>query len=484
LFTIYSSGQPLDLETKGQLLGALTQLDDAGVLEQGLSVMFDNLLASGKLPPEAAAMKEKGIGLAVQSVRAEAWVLSRPGFHGWQNLADNIWPAANGSRVSSPDFARELELMARTEFVEGNTVDRLADGPAFIAEVEDFIKTSSGPLFMNYWGIYDDATGDHIKDLLLEAKARGVEVHIVVDGKTSLHHGGDRVLPELEAAGFDVVRWQLEAQPPVGNHIKFITDGREVITGGSNLGDVYTHMGDGAKWSDTNVKIRGPVARNYLELFDKLYRVGGGTQELGRPLGRPVGAQDGGERVALVETHAADDHNVLGAVLKTISGAERKLKLNQAYFIMTPPLEAALRDAIDRGVEIELITNSHTSVDEPVIAEAILESAKKLLEFAVEAGRPELVKVYLKQGDTLHDKSVIADDSVTLDMTYNLHPRSEWLEWEIATITLGEHTAGEHIEAFDRLKTEEAVLVTDPAVIELPPPGPDDFFRQVFRNVL
>ena len=69
-------------------------------------------------------------------------------------------------------------------------------------------------------------------------------------------------------------------------------------------------------------------------------------------------------------------------------------------------------------------------------------------------------------------------------MTYHLHPRSEWLEWEIATITIGDLTGREHADAFDRLKTEQAVLVTDPAVIELPPPGPDDFLRQVFRNGL
>ena len=477
----FQGGRAPQLETKQELMRALSALDEGGVLEPALGKLIDTMIAAGKLPADLAPKRDMLIGLAATSVRAEAWVLLQPGFESWPRLAEKLLPKVGTTPIGAAGFVEEFSRLTRSQFVDGNKVDCLAKGPEFTAAVTDLIKNTSGPLFLNYWGIYDDVTGAAVKDLLLEAKARGVEIHIIVDGKTSAHHGGHEILPALEAAGVDVVRWQDTNNPPVGNHIKFITDGKTTVAGGSNLGDAYTHLGEGAKWSDSNIKITGPVAQNYVKLFKSLYKTGGGDQRLPRA---EAGAVAGDDRVSLIETRANKDHQVLAAILKVISGAQKTLQLNQAYFIMTPPIEAALRAAIQRGVKVELLTNSHTSVDEPAIAEAILISAKRLLQIGHDEGKAANVSVYLKQGDTLHDKTVVADGQITLDMSYNLHPRSEWLEYEIATATLGEKTAKTHTSAFDDLKKNGAVKVTDPAQIPIDAPGADDFMREIFRNVL
>ena len=85
---------------------------------------------------------------------------------------------------------------------------------------------------------------------------------------------------------------------------------------------------------------------------------------------------------------------------------------------MMPSLEVALMDALDRGVEVNIFTNSKESIDTPSISGPILASLPPLLNFGA--------NIYLKQeaGATLHSKFMTVDGIFSTVSSFNFHPRS------------------------------------------------------------
>src|SRR5690606_14702925 len=89
-----------------------------------------------------------------------------------------------------------------------------------------------------------------------------------------------------------------------------------------------------------------------------------------------------------------------------IENAKESIDIANAYFILTPALEEALVAALERGVEVRIITNSMQSIDEPMIALPIIQSVAKLAQKGA--------KVFLKKGQTLHTKMLRVDQMAWL----------------------------------------------------------------------
>ena len=63
----------------------------------------------------------------------------------------------------------------------------------------------------------------------------------------------------------------------------------------------------------------------------------------------------------------------------------KTIDIENAYFLNVPGLNQLLHAALMRGVEVRILTNSKTSVDEPLLSEPIMKSLPDL----VESGRSE-----------------------------------------------------------------------------------------------
>ncbi len=505
LESIYGSimtAQPVELSDKKTLFGMLDTIDKMGMLEPGLSAIFDGLLKTGKVPPAYAGHKPMFMSLAKDNIRAEAWVVGQPGFHGWQALGEDLIKRAADTQVTlgpnevafeNSDFIKELEDIAGAKFTAGNAIERLGAGAPFFDSVLDLIKTSTEPVYANYWAIYGDESGKIAVDAILERAEKGLETYIMVDAKVAHHpgHGGEEVLPRLAAAGPHVhlQAWEDDAKEPTGNHMKFITNGQASVVGGSNIGDAYTHVGSSdpdKDWSDANVSITGPAAQDLVKLFASRWNplVADSAHIDASALADTAPPQ--GAKVAVVSHAPGMDSHITTALLKMAEGANETVRIKNAYFIMTPPLEMMIRGLFDRGIKVDLFTNSGTSVDEPTIAGAILKSAKKLLEIAEEMGVPNLARVYLKEGATLHDKEMGIDDQAYAVKSYNWHPRSLMLEHETAFIINDPDAAEKFVDDFESATGDptNATLITRASDFLLPAPGPQDALFEIFTNVL
>ena len=122
-------------------------------------------------------------------------------------------------------------------------------------------------------------------------------------------------------------------------------------------------------------------------------------------------------------------------------------------------------------MQVNILTNSAESIDEPIVTAPIL------------AGLPELIRagarVSLKRGDTLHSKFMTVDGLFAVLGSFNLHPRSVRYEKEIVLLALDARFASELDSAF-RADMEKAQAVADPEQLKVP----DSALTRIVRSYL
>jgi len=487
-----------------------------GRAEAFLNKVIDEVIKADFLPQAAieklATDRNKFIDMALNAARASIWIRMQPNYKDWSALGPELLakvsqPDGQRSEIGSAKWLAEFEALTGAKFASGNSLVSFKNGNAMFADLKDAIKNAPAgtKILSNYWGVYDDESGKQFKALVLEAKARGVEVALIVDGKTALTAGIGKkaTLPELQAAGIPVMFWNDETQPPVGNHIKFTlmltpqaggTYAPKVWTGGSNIGDPYTHEGNPAtKWSDTNVSLTGPGTLPFLGLFKTL--LNGADMPIAVDESKIKASSTGSAKVALLHDKPTDGQNpIMLATMKMLEGAKpgETVTIWNAYFVMTEPVKLALERAVGRGVNVDILTNSPKSVDEPVVAKPIMDSTREALRIGERLGKGK-VQVFMPRLDfqdlsksdlnTVHDKVTLAGDASAI-MTYNMHPRSETLENEILTMAVDNATALAQRARVATFKSSATMISSSEHPLYTAfPLGAEDLALEVFKNI-
>ncbi|MCY7315339.1 MAG: phospholipase D-like domain-containing protein, partial [Rubrivivax sp.] len=163
-------------------------------------------------------------------------------------------------------------LVPAPRFVGGNRIDLLQGGDALFPRMHEAIDAARHEVFLATYIFHDDAAATAIADTLKRAAARGVAVHVVVDG-----FGSIATMPRVKAlfAGSGV---RLEVFRPLDRWYSWLQPGQlrrlhqklcvcdEVVAfvGGINIIDDRHDMNHG--WSDAPrldfaVQVRGPLAQ-------------------------------------------------------------------------------------------------------------------------------------------------------------------------------------------------------------------------------
>lgn len=333
--------------------------------------------------------------------------------------------AGEESLLRDEGFVRELEALTGAKFLGGNSAEPLIDGPAAFAVKDRLMRGARRSVYVASYAFYDDATGAEAAEILIGRKKAGVDVKVMVDDKMAGVFGGP-LLKKMEAAGIDVVRYSDADRAHDYLHVKMlVVDGETAVVGGMNYGDPYSHKGNGLKWRDTDIVYSGPAAAESARVFAALWnpRVKNPRARITPPEQNPAGA--GQARIAVVPQNPPSlNPPLLTGLLKAMAGATRRINIENAYIIAIPAVNRAVIEARERGVEVNILTNSKESIDSDgkSMADTIVEGTKV---FAA-AG----ANVYLKQGETLHSKFLTVDGVFASVGSYNLHPRSERYDTE------------------------------------------------------
>lgn len=308
----------------------------------------------------------------------------------------------------------------------------------------------------------------------------------------------------------------------------FLVDGDKLIMGGMNIGDEYMLGGSARKgWHDTDVLIEGPAAAAAGRAFLKIWNFSRYMEDPGNRFphghaarrqalsnflyreretfdesedGRMLAARgdevqipihadfrkfglakdqqrgrDGGVPVRILydnplfnqplSKESARPYCRFECVLNyMLQRTHRTVRIFMPYLTLTDQQEKVLVNAAERGLKIELITNSSQSHDLGKIAyyaavshyEALLDAGVKIYEWqgnkpleALERGHGCRIPESEFPGKTIHTKAVILDDQVGIIGSNNMNVRSDLYNSEAMAIVYDPGFAAQLNQVFD-----------------------------------
>jgi putative cardiolipin synthase len=369
----------------------------------------------------------------------------------------------------------------------------LLDGIEALGARIAIAERSERTLDAQYYFILDDPIGSLFVGKLLEAADRGVRVRLLVDDIATkgyeLSMGALHAHPNFEIRVFNpFARRNARALGFVTDfsrlnrrmHNKsFTADGSITIVGGRNIGAEYFEARSDQTFGDIDVLGFGQVARDVSTAFDAYWNSG-----LAIPADRLVETVDNPDaeieaqrnRYAALEEEIRDSRygkavrhviierltenpqalfwaryavvwdppqkalagvsradTISGALSRAIERAEKNLFVISAYFVPMKAGVAFFGELRDRGVSVQILTNSLAATDVVAVHAGYAPYRKALLEIGVELF--EMRPDYRFDGParrsepassrtSLHGKAFTIDDQQVFIGSFNWDPRS------------------------------------------------------------
>jgi len=257
-----------------------------------------------------------------------------------------------------------------------------------------------------------------------------------------------------------------------------IVDGQRVILGGRNVESPYFGLGSQLErrdYLDLDLVVEGEAAREardyFLEVWDgrhttpsrarapedavraaeaELDRHGAWLREqieaaLARPgaTARPPRTHVDGVRFVHDPPQGKGSGPGVGSeLIGLLENARESVVIESPYLIPTRELREALRSAIARGVEVRILTNSLHTTDNLWAQAGYAVVRKRLARMGVE--------VWEYEGpESVHTKAGVIDGTTAIVGSFNLDPRSAYLNTEVAVVVDSEPVATELLSLLD-----------------------------------
>lgn len=285
----------------------------------------------------------------------------------------------------------------------------------------ELIGSAQQSLSAFYYTFDDDHTGERVRDALIEAARRGVDVRLIIDdfgsAATAAFFAG-----LTEAGGrFACFMPRLSMRYLIRNHQKFaVADGERVMTGGFNVAKEYFAPALENGWVDLGVRIDGPIAGQFCKWFASIeeWVLSEGSQF--RRIRRMVRDWDAGEGpVRLLLGGPTTVTSEWTVRFKRDLADARRLDLVTAYFAPPRSIRRVIARTARRGTA-RLVLAGKSDIPASVLAarlhyRRLLRSGASLFEF---------------QPTKLHMKMMVVDD-ISYFGSGNMDMRSTRLNLEL-----------------------------------------------------
>jgi len=312
--------------------------------------------------------------------------------------------------------------------VAGNRVTVLKDGDETYAAMERAIAGAEHHLHLLFYSFEPDATGRRFRDQLAERARSGIRVRLLLDAMGSSRTRSSFLRPIEDAGGevafFAPVRFLRRSLSfNFRNHRKIlVADGSTAYTGGLNIGDAYLR-----DWRDAGLLLEGPVASQFQGVFldDWFFATGRNLADKDHlrwceaPGGGPAG---GGAVCAVVAGGPDSQHNLThDAFFLALTQARERIWITTPYFIPDPAIQAALRTAVYRGVDVRLLVPRRSDLPWTRLA------GRSYFPDLLQSG----VRIWEYLPAVLHGKTWVFDHDFCAAGSANLDTRSFKLNFEV-----------------------------------------------------
>lgn len=209
-----------------------------------------------------------------------------------------------------------------------------------------------------------------------------------------------------------------------------VIDGHTAFNGGVNLADEYiNHIVKFGHWKDTAVMIKGEAVKNFTLMFLQMWNIDERVPEFDSFLTASVSAKKNtsGYVVPYGDCPLDDDKVGERVYMDILNRAKKYVHIMSPYLILDGEMEAALKFAAERGVEVKLIL--------PGIPDKQIPYALAKTHYASLLGSG--VEIYEYTPGFVHAKVFVSDDKEAVVGTINLDYRSLYHHFECATYMYG-----------------------------------------------
>jgi len=313
-------------------------------------------------------------------------------------------------------------------------IDMHQDGKESAAALFATMSVAASRLDICTYILGDDVFGREVMQRMIERARSGVEVRLLLDGVgafqlpkacfDALHLGG------VQTAIFSPL-FARRTQGPrnLRNHRKMaIADNARLWAGGRNLAAEYFWGLAGAPpWQDLTFDVQGPVAAAAASQFESDWVAAGGKPAAAKIATPPAsGAASSGAAQFLPSGPDQSEDTVHALLIDACFHAHDRMLITTPYFVPDASLEAAMRLAARRGVQIDLCipaSSNHRLADF---------ARSRALRSLSQAGVNVHLLPYMS-----HAKAVVFDDALGVSGSVNLDSRSLLLNYECAVVFYG-----------------------------------------------
>ena len=309
-----------------------------------------------------------------------------------------------------------------TAEAQGHSLHFYPRGPDRLDALLALIGNAGDSLRLAFYIFATDESGRQVRDALVGAAGRGVNVHLIVDGFGAA--ADDRFFAPLVEAGGSYCRFMPRwgRRYLIRNHQKLVVaDGTVAMLGGFNVEDSYfARVSDENGWVDLALVIDGPAAASVAAWFDELEAWSRNPHAKFRDIRRSVRKWDCGSEPVQVLIGGPAIHLSTWAhcISHDLVSAER-LDIMTAYFSPPPRMLKRIRHIARKG-DTRLLLPAKSDNGATIGAARAL--YRKLLR--------NKARIWEFQPCRLHAKLIVIDDTVYVGSP-NLDMRSLYLNLEI-----------------------------------------------------
>ncbi|WP_341925828.1 phospholipase D family protein [Stenotrophomonas geniculata] len=393
----------------------------------------------------------------------------------------------------------------------------LSDGMDAFAARAMITTHAGRSLDLQYYIWHDDLIGHLMAKALYDAAERGVRVRILLDDmnaqdKDALMMALDRH-PNIEirlynpfrnrsgiARTLELVQRAFSVNHRMHNK-SWIADGRVAIVGGRNIGEEYFSARTDVNFQDLDLLVAGPAVEQANRIFDDYWNseaaipvsalafhtdaqlrllIRESDHEAQRDVARPYLARVAESRkrqrpspeplhwsgaVRIVSDppmkHRKDDRAawLVSTLISELQAARHKVLLISPYFVPGNEGLDGFSAMAGRGVQVGVVTNSLAANDVAAVHGGYMGYRVPLLEAGVHVyelkaqGQSADAGVFGSSGASLHTKAFLVDDRRGFVGSFNLDPRSAYLNTEMGVLfddpVLGAQLRDEYLRLAD-----------------------------------
>ena len=361
-------------------------------------------------------------------------------------------------------------------FSNNNSVTLLMNGHEKFDDMFTAIRQARSSIHLEYFNFRNDSIARRLFKLLGMKVKEGVEVRAIFDGfgndsnnnplrKTHLRQIRDMGIEIFE---FDPIHFPWLNHVWSRDHRKIVViDGKVAYTGGMNVADYYINGTEVVgEWRDMHCRIQGEEVNTLQRIFLKMWNKVSGEHVNGSKYFRCPDSDDSYFKNLKPDTSQTARHKMVGIINReprksseiirkfytdAINDAQDSIKLINPYLTLNNKLKKALRNAVKRGVKVEIMVSAKSDI--PLTPDCVFYNVHNLMQHGVE--------VWIYKPGFHHTKIIMVDGKFCTVGSANLNSRSLRFDYEDNAVIIDPSTTRQLCDMFERDKAKSFRLTEE-----------------------